>query len=88
MGTYNRYAKFDRKIPNRLGKMAENLGVGVWLSLYVVMVIADVCVSQTQHSDNAALLPKCLMLYGDWLAETRSQSPNIILDKYLSKVIT
>jgi len=39
-----------------------------------------------QGSDTAALLPKCLMLYGNWLAETRSQSPNVILDKYLSKV--
>jgi len=39
-----------------------------------------------QGNDTAALLPKCLMLYGNWLAETRSQSPNVILDKYLSKV--
>jgi len=43
---------------------------------------------QEQSSDAAALLPKCLMLYGDWLAETRSQSPNVILEKYLSKVVT
>lgn len=39
-----------------------------------------------QGNDMAALLPKCFMLYGNWLAETRSQSPNVILDKYLSKV--
>jgi len=39
-----------------------------------------------QGSDTAALQPKCLMLYGNWLAETRSQSPNVILDEYLSKV--
>lgn len=42
---------------------------------------------QTQGSDAAALLSKCLVLYGDWLAETRSQSPNVILEKYLSRVV-
>ena len=46
-----------------------------------------VSVSQKPGTDAAALLPKCLMLYGDWLAETRSQSPNVILEKYLSRVV-
>jgi len=50
--------------------------------------VCGLCVLQTHSSDAAALLPKCLMLYGDWLAETRSQSPNVILEKYLSKVVT
>jgi len=39
-------------------------------------------------NDATTLLPKCLMLYGDWLAETRSQSPNVILEHYLSKVVS
>ena len=44
-------------------------------------------VAQMQSSDGEGLLPKCLMLYGNWLADTRSESPNVILEKYLSKVV-
>ena len=64
----------------------------VWFVCYIQMcvcyvsVVWFVCYIQMQGDDDTTLLPKCLMLYGDWLAETRSQSPNVILEKYLSKV--
>jgi len=36
MGTYNRLVKFGLKIPNRLGKMSENVrGRFFWLTLYM-----------------------------------------------------
>ncbi|KAI0210308.1 Serine-protein kinase ATM [Lamellibrachia satsuma] len=32
--------------------------------------------------------PKCLGIYGDWLAETCSEAPNTIMEKYLQKAVT
>ena len=42
---YNRHVKFDRKIPNRLGKMPENLGGGDFLTHTVgeLLCLVDVC---------------------------------------------
>lgn len=42
---------------------------------------------QDTNLDAAYLYPRCLGLYGDWLASTHSASPNEILDDYLFKVI-
>ena len=32
------------------------------------------------------LYPKCLGIYGNWLAETKSENPNVIMEQYLRKV--
>ena len=32
-------------------------------------------------------MPKCLGIYGTWLAETRSENPNVVLEQYLKKAV-
>ena len=39
-----------------------------------------------QYSEAAILYPQALGLYGSWLAETRSENPNKIIEEYLEKV--
>ena len=34
------------------------------------------------------LLPQCLGIYGTWLAETRSESPSVVMEQYLEKAVT
>ena len=45
-------------------------------------MLADV----SGHSGTPQLFPQCLGLYGDWLAETQSENPSLIMENYLSKV--
>ena len=35
----------------------------------------------------ARFYPQALSIYGNWLADTRSENPNVIMEKYLEKVI-
>jgi len=43
---------------------------------------------QLKSSDHEALrfYPKALSIYGNWLADTRSENPNIIMEQYMEKV--
>ncbi len=43
---------------------------------------------QLQGEDRAAerLFPRCLGLYGSWLAETHSENPHTIVDQFLQQV--
>ena len=36
----------------------------------------------------ARFYPQTLNIYGNWLADTRSENPNVIMEKYLEKVRT
>ncbi|WAR09126.1 ATM-like protein [Mya arenaria] len=42
---------------------------------------------RTTDSECAKMFPKALGIYGDWLAETRSENPNIIMENYMEKTI-
>ena len=35
--------------------------------------------------DTCMLYPQCLDIYGNWLAESRSESPQVIIRDYLTK---
>ena len=41
---------------------------------------------QTKDTEAALLYAKCLGIYGNWLAETKSENPNVIMGQYLQKV--
>ena len=38
--------------------------------------------------DKTALYPACLNLYGNWLAETHSESPAVIMSNYLERSVS
>ena len=42
--------------------------------------------TQDQSSEVTELYPQALGLYGTWLAESKSENPNTIIEKYLEKV--
>ena len=42
----------------------------------------------TQDPVAESLHPEVLTIFGNWLADTCSESPNVIIDKYMEKVIT
>ena len=42
--------------------------------------------TQDQSSEVTDLYPQALGLYGTWLAESKSENPNTIIEKYLEKV--
>lgn len=46
-------------------------------------------VLKMRSTDKAAarFYPETLSIYGNWLAETRSENPNIIMENYMEKVI-
>lgn len=41
---------------------------------------------QDENIDAAKFYPQVLSIYGNWLAETRSENPNVIMEEYLEKV--
>ena len=41
---------------------------------------------QDDSIDAAMFYPRVLSIYGNWLAETRSENPNVIMEDYLEKV--
>ena len=41
---------------------------------------------QVDSGEASALYPRCLGVYGNWLAETRSESPKVIMKEYLVEV--
>lgn len=57
---------------------------------YIQKSSVCVCSQLIKNKDPGAsrLYPHVLMMYGNWLADTRSDSPNIIMEKYLVKVAT
>ncbi|KAJ8315047.1 hypothetical protein KUTeg_007197 [Tegillarca granosa] len=51
--------------------------------------IDNMSLTRMLHGENTEaerLYPKVLSIYGDWLAETRSENPNVIMDQYLEKI--
>jgi hypothetical protein len=38
------------------------------------------------HREAVSLLTKSLLLYGNWLAITKSETPAVIMEQYLEKV--
>lgn len=42
--------------------------------------------AQVQSSEATGLYPQALGLYGTWLAESKSENPNTIIENYLEKV--
>ena len=54
---------------------------------FILLIFACWFLQLQDDDDDAALLyPKCLGIYGNWLAETRSDNPKVIMEEYLSKV--
>ncbi|KAL4233543.1 hypothetical protein ACF0H5_008223 [Mactra antiquata] len=43
---------------------------------------------RSTDKDSARFYAQTLSLYGNWLAETRSENPNIIMESYMEKAIT
>ena len=48
------------------------------LFLYLQMKVANLVAGK--------FYPQALSIYGNWLADTRSENPNVIMEKYLEKV--
>ena len=47
----------------------------------------DTYLQVRDHSPEASVLyPQALGLYGNWLAESKSENPNTIMEDYLEKV--
>ncbi|XP_063405374.1 serine-protein kinase ATM-like [Mytilus trossulus] len=42
---------------------------------------------QDENIDAARFYPQVLSIYGNWLAETRSENPNVIMEEYLEKTV-
>ena len=54
---------------------------------HLLKLLLDKLETQQEGSMEAArLYPRALGIYGDWLAETKSEDPSVIMEKYLNKV--
>lgn len=50
-------------------------------------LIKDVQVAEKESRSRSKLLPQALILYGKWMAETRSENPQQIIDDYLEEAL-
>ena len=51
-----------------------------------VLLVGTCLQVHEQSSEASSLFPQALGLYGNWLAESKSENPNTIIENYLEKV--